>query len=111
VQIQKQISKLEVIDNFEELINSYCEQTHLKTGKLRADICKIMVNEFRGMIAHEDDWIRKKIDTRYKSAYRIVNGKLRSKKNRKLKLSEKINKIEQEFAQIAGQTISLARKG
>lgn len=111
MQIQKQISKLQVIENFEDLINDYCEQIHLKTGKLRSNICKIMVNEFHGKIGHEDDWIRKKIDTRYKSMYRIENGKLRSKKNRKLKLSEKFNRLEEGFTQIAGQTIGLARKG
>lgn len=111
MQIQKQISKDDVIENFEELINNYCEQIHLTTEKSRPYICKIMVDEFHGKVGHEDDWIRKKIDTKYKSPYRIENGKLRSKKNRKLKLSEKINRFEEKFTQIAGHTISYVKKG
>lgn len=97
--IQKIILKSEVVDNFEDFINEYCEQYHIINKTPKSLICKIMVEEFHGLTGHGDDWVRKKIDTRFKPPYRVRNGKLRSKKN-----------VESKLADIAKQTIDYMKK-
>jgi len=92
--------KSDVIEDFENIINDFCEQYHIINKTPKSLICKTMVEEFHGLTGHSDDWMRKRIDTKFKPPYRVRNGKLRSKKS-----------IEAKIADIAKQTIDFARKG
>ena len=96
--------------NYKDLINQYCEQYHQKNGTPRTAICKIIVEELYGLIKYEKDWIRKRIDERYKIPQRVRNGRLRSTANRLVKIPQKINQLEQEFIELSGQTIDYVRK-
>lgn len=95
---------------YKNLINEYCEQWHQKNGTPRTAICKIVVEELHGLINHENDWIRKRIDEKYKIPQRVQNGKLRSTHNRLAKIPLKINELEQTFAELTKQTIDYVRK-
>jgi len=100
-----------VIENFAKLINPFCEQYHIVTGTARPQICKIMVEMFHAEIQFKDNWIRKKIDEKYKSQARVRNAKLRSKKSRIRKIPEKINKLEEQFAELTKATVDYAKSG
>lgn len=95
---------------YKNLINLYCEEYHQLSNKPRTLICKIIVDELYGLIDHEKDWIRKRIDEKYKSMPRVRNGRLRSTKNRLTKIPQKINQLEQEFAELSKYTIDYATK-
>jgi len=110
VQIQEKIiTKTEVIldlslsvknkSQYKGLINDFCEQYHEKTGKPRNIICDLMVNEFYEFLPHERDWIRKRIDQKYKIIHRVNNGLLRSNKIR-----NEIQKLETKAGEILTTT-------
>ncbi len=109
--IQRIITKKQVIKDFENLINPYCEQYHVVTGKARPQICKIMTEKFGKKIKRSDDWIRKKIKQKYKSFHRIRNAQQRSKESRIKKIPEKINKLEGQLAELTKTTIDFAKSG
>lgn len=119
--VQKLISKAEVIEDlkilsidrskYKNLINGFCEQYHLQNKKPRPEICNLMVNEFYGSVGHEKDWIRKKIDEKYKLYHRVRNGKLRGNKVRLNKIPQKINRLEEQFAELTKHTIDYVRRG
>jgi len=111
VLIQKIILKTEVIEDFTNKINPFCEQYHIVTGIARPQICKIMVENFGKEIQYKDDWIRKKIKEKYKSQPRVRNAKLRSKKSRLRKIPEKINKLEGQLAELTKVTYDYAKSG
>lgn len=111
MQIQKILLKADVIENFVKLINPFCEQYHIITGTARPQICRIMVEMFHGEIQYKDDWIRKKIEEKYKSQPRVRNAKLRSKKSRLRKIPEKINKLEGQLAELTKVTFDYAKSG
>ncbi len=111
VLIQKIILKTEVIEDFTNKINPFCEQYHIVTGTARPQICKIMVENFGKDIQYKDDWIRKKIEEKYKSQPRVRNAKLRSKKSRLRKIPEKINKLEGQLAELTKVTYDYAKSG
>lgn len=100
MQVQKILIKSEVIEDFENSINDFCEQYHIINKTPRSLICKKMIETFHGLTGHGDDWMRKKIDIKFKPPHRVRNGKLRSKKS-----------IESKLADIAKQTIDYAMKG
>lgn len=119
--VQKLISKAEVIEDFKilstdrskykDLINQFCEQYHSENNAPRPAICNLMVNEFYGLVSHEKDWIRKKIDEKYKPYHRVRNGKLRGNKLRLKKIPQKINKLEEQFAELTKHTLDYVTKG
>ena len=111
MQIQKIILKTDVIKDFANLINPFCEQYHIVTGIARPQICKIMVEKFHGEIQFKDNWIRKKIEEKYKSQARVRNGKLRGKKSRLTKIPQKINKLQHQLDEITKVTIDYAKRG
>ena len=75
--VQKHVSEMEVIQDFATNINDFSEQYHLKTKLPRTMVCQKMIEMFHGKVKHSDDWMRKKIDVKYKVANRVSNGKLR----------------------------------
>jgi len=121
VLVQKLILKSEVIEDFKilsidrskykDLINQFCEQYHSQNNEPRPAICNLMVNEFYGLVDHEKDWIRKKIDEKYKPYHRVRNGKLRGNKLRLKKIPQKINKLEEQFAELTKHTLDFVTKG
>ena len=111
VQIQKILLKTDVIEDFVNLINPFCEQYYIVTGTARPQICRIMVEMFHGEIQFKDDWIRKKIEEKYKSQPRVRNAKLRSKKSRLRKIPEKINKLEEQLSELTKVAVDYAKSG
>lgn len=103
------VTKSEVIDDFENLINTYCEQYHIIESVPRRLICGDMVRLFRGTIEHKDDWIRKQIDLKFKSLHRVKNGEKRSDRIRKEKTETQ--SIKSTLEDVVHQTIDLVRKG
>lgn len=95
---------------YKNLINQYCEQIHQQTNKPRTQICQFIIDELYGLVDHEIDWIRKRIDEKYKSTPRVRNGRLRSTQNRLTKIPQKINQLEQQFAELTKYTIDYASK-
>lgn len=75
--VQKHISEQEVILDFANFINNFCEQYHLSTNKPRPFICKIVIEKFSGKVGHSDDWMRKQIESKYKNQAQSKNGKKR----------------------------------
>jgi len=111
VQFQKIILKKDVKKDFTNLINPFCEQYHVVTGKARPEICMIMIEKFHGEIDYKDNWIRKKIEEKYKSQARVKNGKLRGKKSRLANIPEKIKKLEEQIGELTKVTIDYAKSG
>ena len=119
--VQKLILKAEVIEDlkilsidrskYKGLINDFCEQYHSENNEPRPAICNLMVNEFYGLVGHEKDWIRKKIDEKYKPYHRVRNGKLRGNKLRLKKIPQKINKLEEQFAELTKHTLDFVTNG
>jgi len=109
--IQRIITKKQVAKDFENLINPYCEQYHIVTGTARPQICKIMIKKFAKKVKHGDDWIRKRIDQKFKSLHRIRNAKQRSKASRIKKIPEKINKLEGQLAELTKTTVDFVKSG
>ena len=105
------ITKPQVRKDFVNLINPYCEQYHVVTGTPRPQICKIMIEKFGKKIKHEDDWIRKRIDKKYKALHRIRNAEKRSRANRIKNIPKKINKLEGQLAELTKTTIDYAKGG
>ncbi len=110
-EIQKIITRKQVAKDFENLINPYCEQYHIVTGTARPQICKIMIKKFGKKVKHGDDWIRKRIDQKFKALHRIRNAQQRSKASRIKKIPEKINKLEGQLAELTKTTIDFAKSG
>jgi len=111
VQLQKILLKPDVIEDFANLINPFCEQYHIVTGTSRPEICKIMVGIFHGKIQYKDNWIRKKIKEKYKSPARVRNAKLRGNKSRLKLIPQKINKLEEQLSEITMATVDFAKGG
>lgn len=111
VQVQKVITQSEVIEDFENLINPFCDQYHIITGTAKQEICKIMIEKFGKQLKHSDDWLRKRIDVKYKPMHRVKNAKKRNKESRLRKIPEKINKLERDFAELTKTTIDFAKRG
>jgi hypothetical protein len=109
--ITRIITRSQVIKDFDNLINPYCEQYHIVTGKPRPEICKIMIKKFAKKVKHEDDWIRKRIDQKYKSIHRIKNAEKRSKASRIKNIPKKINKLEDELAELTKTTVDYIKSG
>jgi len=109
--IQRIITKKQVTKDFENLINPYCEQYHVVTGITRPQICKIMIKKFGKKVKHGDDWIRKRIEQKYKSLHRIKNAQQRSKASRIKKIPEKINKLEGQLAELTKTTVDFVKSG
>lgn len=93
--LQKHLTEVDVIQDFTTNINDFCEQYHLETGKPRVMICTIMIDKFSGRVqgGKSSDWMRKRIDSKYKMAYRISNVKQKKiskidKLKAKLKIAE-----------------------
>lgn len=105
------ITKKQVVKDFENLINPYCEQYHIVTDISRPQICKIMIKKFGKKVKHGDDWIRKRIDQKYKSLHRIRNAQQRSKESRIKKIPEKINRLEGQLAELTKTTLDFAKSG
>lgn len=93
----KIITKSDVIEDFENLINPYCEQYHILNNSPKPTICNIMVKLFRGKTEHRDEWVRKQIDNKFKSAHRVRNAKKRKS-------------LESTIADIAHQSIGVLKK-
>lgn len=110
-EIQKIITKKQVVKDFENLINPYCKQYHIVTGTLNQEICQIMIKKFKKKIKHEDDWFRKRIDRKFKSLPRIRNAEKRSKASRIKNIPKKINKLEGQLAELTKTTIDFAKSG
>ncbi len=111
MQIQKLILKSDVVEDFANLINPFCEQYHVVTGKARPEICKIMVEKFHDEIEYKDNWIRKKIEEKFKSQARVRNGKLRGKKSRLKSIPKKIKKLEEQIGELTKVTFDYAKSG
>ena len=109
--IQRIITKKQVAKDFENLINPYCEQYHIVTDISRPQICKIMIKKFGKKVKHGDDWIRKRIDQKYKSLHRIRNAQQRSKESRIKKIPEKINRLEGQLAELTKTTLDFVKSG
>ena len=77
----KIITKSQVVEEFEVLINPYCEQHHVLNDAPRPTICNYMVKLFHGLTEHRDEWLRKKIDSKFKSKHRVINAQKRKTKN------------------------------
>lgn len=108
IQDLKILTKSEVIEDFENLINNYCEQQHIINNIPRPLICNEMVILFRGLTEHKDDWIRKQINQKYKPMHRVRNGS-RSKDGLKKNHRKKIQ-VESTFNDVAEIAISFVRK-
>lgn len=93
----KIITKSEVIEDFENLINPYCEQYEILYKVPKTTICNIMVKLFRGKTEHRDEWIRKQIDNKFKSAHRVRNA-------------QKRKSFESTIADIATESIKVLKK-
>jgi len=100
----------DVVVDFENLINPFCEQYHIITGTARPEICKRMVEKFKKIVTHKENWIRTKIDSKFKPPHRVRNGKLRSNKSRIGRIPKKINKLEKEFAELTKVAIDYANR-
>ena len=87
--------------DFKNLINPYCLQLSitLPESQKRA-ICTIVTDEFSDSFSK--DHIRKNIDSKYKSSYRVRNGKLKG-------LRQKFKKIESGFLDTTIETITYSR--
>ena len=97
-QEMKIITKSAVVEDFENLINAYCEQHYIMTNAPRPTICNTMVKLFNGLTEHRDEWIRKKIDNKYKSAHRVLNAQKRKTKK---------NSIESTIGDIVKESIKM----
>lgn len=77
MQVQKHLTEADVINDFADNINEYCEQYYLETDKPRVMICTIMIMHFHERVqgGKSDDWMRKRIDPKYKMTYRVNNVK------------------------------------
>jgi len=96
---------------FASNINKICEDYHVKTGKPRQMICTIMVEKFRGKIegGMSDDWIRKRIEPKYKMAHRITNVK--QKKISKVdRIKSRLNHLNSELLQATHEISVVAKK-
>ena len=111
MQIQKIILKKDVIKDFAKFINPFSEQYHVVTDTPRHEICKIMIEMFRPEINHKDNWMRKKINPKFKLPHRVNNGRLRSNLSRIKKIPQKINKLEEQLAEISQTTVDFVKKG
>lgn len=111
MQIQKIILKKDVIKDFAKFINPFSEQYHVVTDTPRHEICKIMIEMFRPEINHKDNWMRKKINPKFKPPHRVNNGRLRSNLSRIRKIPQKINKLEEQLAEISQTTVDFVKKG
>jgi len=111
MQIQKIILKEDVIKDFAKFINPFCEQYHVVTDTPRPEICKIMIEMFQPEIDHKHNWLRKKIDAKFKPPHRVKNGRLRSNISRIRKIPQKINKLEEQLAEISQTTVDFVKKG
>lgn len=75
--LQKHLTEIDVIKDFSSNIDDFCEQYHIETGKPRVMICTIMIMKFDGRVqgGKSSDWMRKRIDDKYKMTYRVNNVK------------------------------------
>lgn len=105
--MQVLLTKLDVVLDFKNLINDYCEQYHLSNKVNKVDICQIMVEEFKDNFS--DGFIRKHIDKQYKVAFRSRNAELKGE-NKIEKLNRKIHEYEQELLGMTYETIKYAGK-
>jgi len=104
VLVQKHVSEQEVLQDFATNINNFCEQYYLKNDIFsRTMICQKMIEIFHEKVKHSDDWMRKRIDVKYKVANRVSNGKLRGmSKIDRLRLS--FHKAESELLEAIQET-------
>jgi len=109
--IPRIITKKQVAKDFENLINPYCEQYHVITNTPNQQICQIMIKMFKKKVKHKDDWIRKRIDQKFKSLPRIKNAQQRSKASRIKNIPKKINKLEGQLAELIETTVDFAKSG
>lgn len=78
------------------------------TGKARPEICKIMVEKFRGKIdgGTSDDWLRKRIDSKYKKTCQANNGKMRGL-GKVAKLKKKINDFRTKASELESELLEV----
>jgi len=99
------------MQDFENNINEYCEQYSLETEKPRVMICTIMITKFKGRVqgGKSEDWMRKRIDPKYKMTYRVNNVK-QKKISRIDKLKIKFKLAESELLEATHQVSIKAQK-
>ena len=89
-----------VTKDFESNIDKFCEDYHQESGKPRPMICTIMIDMLHGKVENgkSDDWMRRRINSKYKMTYRVNNVK--QKKISKIdKLKAKFKKAEADLLQ------------
>jgi len=77
---------------FSSLINQYCEQLHIETGKPRPMICIIVINRFKPYFS--ENWMRNQIDEKYKNIQRSNSGKKAWIKTRMVRLKDNAVKAD-----------------
>ncbi len=105
------LTEVDVIRDFADNINDFCEQYHVETGKPRVMVCTIMIDKFNGRVqgGKSDDWMRKRIDGVYKMTYRVNNVK--QKKISKIdKLKANIRKAESALLEATHEVTSKVSK-
>ncbi len=100
-----------VTTKFEENIDQFCEDYHKETDKPRVMICTIMIDMLHGKVegGKSDDWMRRRIDPKYKMTYRVNN--VNQKKISKIdKLKAKFKLAEAELLQATHEVSVTASK-
>ena len=77
---------------FATLINQYCEQLHIETGKQRSEICILVINRFKPYF--KENWMRNQIDEKYKNLQRSNSGKKAWIKSRVIRLKDNVAKAD-----------------
>lgn len=105
--VQSFLSSKEIVLDFENLINKYCEQIHLSENIPRFKICGIVVQEFKKDFS--EDFIRRKVDSIYKVSHKSNNAK---KKGKSLleKLKEKASLLDEEIKTISQESVTYVGK-
>ncbi len=107
----KHLSDDDVISDFTNNINDFCESYHLESGKPKSMVCTIMIDKFKGRVegGKSEDWMRKRIDSKYKMLHRINN--VNQKKFSKIdKLKAKFKLAESELLKATHEVTIKASK-
>ncbi len=85
-----------VIDNFPDLINAWCE-VNAKTMKLKYEMmCQEAIKVFGGNHPYHDSYVRKSVDSKFKISYRSANAHQKGV-SKLTRLKRKASAIEKEI--------------